>query len=386
MKRIFALALLVGAFTCGLHAQVVTTDVCAILKNPKSFDGKIVSIKGTVVAGFDEFIVKDPTACGFQVDGIWLSYPAGTKGKAGPVAVLQVQPAHNFAGTYTAPTRAAVTLDKGSKDFKQFDSLLAQTHNKGAGMCLGCVANTVTATLVGRLDAVENATLARDKDGKIIGFGGFGNMNAYPARLVLQSVSEVTPKEVDFSKSDEITKGAGPNIGGPQDMYDPIDGALKSIARLAGSPAGTMAEKDVAAFGKHGEHNGVSILYTATNEANPRDEAPGAKDSPDGILFNCIFNLNRIPGDAQVRTVIHMGQHVVDLRTPTPGNEDAPLYIQEYNAWSMTAADAVSVSQNFLTLPGGYLLWNLKWAPEERNTMMDAAIKSYLADYAALSR
>ena len=51
-------------------------------------------------------------------------------------------------------------------------------------MCLGCIRYDVTATLVGRLDAVPDATLQRDKAGKIVGFGGFGNLNAYPARLV----------------------------------------------------------------------------------------------------------------------------------------------------------------------------------------------------------
>jgi hypothetical protein len=81
-----------------------------------------------------------------------------------------------------------------------------------------------------------------------------------------------------------------------------------------------------------------------------------------------------------------MGQHVSDLRSPLPGNEDAPPYVLEYNAWSMTAAAAVSMGQNFLTMPGGYLLWNGKWAPEERNNFMDEALKAYLADYAALSR
>jgi hypothetical protein len=211
-------------------------------------------------------------------------------------------------------------------------------------------------------------------------------MNAYPTRLVLQSVSDVTAKAVDFSKSDEITKGQRPTFGTTQDLFDPVENAQKSIARLAGTPAGELAAKDVAVFGKHGDHTGVSILYTTLNEANPANEALGAKDSPDGILFNCIFNLNRLEGEAQVRSVIHMGQHVSDLRNPPPGNEDAPPYVLEYNAWSLTAADAVSVGQNFLTMPGGYLLWNGKWSPEERNKLMDDALKSYLAEYAVLSR
>jgi len=119
--------------------------------------------------------------------------------------MVHVQPALNFAGEVPATQRTPVELDKNSKDFKQFDSLLATPYKKG-GMCLGCNRYEVSATLVGRVDAVDNATLRRDKAGKIIGFGGFGHMNAYSARLVLQSVSDVTPKEIDYSKTLAATK------------------------------------------------------------------------------------------------------------------------------------------------------------------------------------
>lgn len=386
MKRLFVLALLACACAGGAYAQVVDTTVCAVLKSPKSFDGKVVRIKGTVVAGFDYFLVKDPATCGYQVDGIWLSYPQGTKGKAGPVALLQLQPARNFAGTYTAPTRTAVTLDK-SKDFKQFDSLLSQAHNKGAGMCLGCSRYSVTATLVGRLDAVADGALQRDKAGKIAGFGGFGNMNAYPARLVLQSVADVTPKEIDYSKSDAATKGDAPAFApGGGDLYDPVAAAQKSADSLAGSPAAAQATKNIAAFPKSGEHNGVFIIYGSTTEAEAKNESQGAKDSPDGILFNVTFNLNRLSGDAQARAIMHMGQHISDLRTPIVGNEEAPLFIEEYNAWSMTAAAAIGTGQKFLTLPGGEMLWNSSWPADQRTSMMDEALKNFLANEAALSR
>jgi hypothetical protein len=384
MKRIFVLALLVCACACGLHAQAVDTTVCAIVKNPKSFDGKIVRIKGTVVAGFDQFSVKDSSPCGYPVDSVWLSYPQGTKAKSGPLAIVQVQPAHNFTGTYAAPTRTPVTLDK-SKDFKQFDNLVSQAHSKG-GMCLGCPRYEVTATLVGRLDGVDSALLQRDKAGKIIGFGGFGNMNAYPARLVLQSVADVTQKEIDYSKSDALTKDDVPPPMGEVGSYDPFADAEKSIARLAGSPVGVQAEKDIAVYGKKGEHTGVSIINAATNEAAPKDEAPGVKDSPDGILFNCIFNQNRLDQAATARAVVHMGQHVSDLRSPAPGYEDSPVYVLEYNGWSLTAGAAISSGQKFLTLPGGNVLWNFAWKAEDRQPNLDQALKDFLANEAGLSQ
>jgi hypothetical protein len=385
MKRFFVLALLVGGFACGLHAQAVNTTVCDIVKNPKSFDGKIVSIKGVVTAGLDQFIVRDPTgACGYPVDSIWLAYPAGTKGKAGAGVVVEVQPARNFTGTYTPPTRAAVTLDK-SKEFKQFDSLMAEAPKRLSGLCLGCVRYTVTATLVGRLDGVQSASLQRDKAGKIIGFGGFGNLNAYPARLVLQSVADVQEKEVDYSKTGVPTRG---DFGAPQasqqEMFDPIFAAGKSVEKLKGSPAGEPVAKDVAQFAKG---NGATIINGPTNEASPKDEALGTKDSPDGILFNCLVNQNRVDLTAELRAIIHMGQHISDLRAPAPGNEDAPLYILEYNAWSMTIAVAAYNSpQTKVTMPGGYLLWDAAWPVADRNDIMDKAIKEFLSKEAALSQ
>ncbi len=386
MKCVFVFALLVLGFACGVEAQTVDATVCDIVKNPKPFDGKTVRIKGTVVAGFDDFIVKDSSGpCGYQVDGIWLAYPQGTKGKAGAAAVLEVQPAHNFAGAYTAPTRAAVALDK-SKDFKQFDSLMSQIHNKGADMCFGCARYTVNATLVGRLDTVADAMLKRDTAGKIVGFGGFGNLNAYPARLVLESVSDVTPKEIDYSKTDAITKGDPARVAPPGTMFDPLDAAQKIATALAGNGVSGEAKKNIAVFGKPGEHNGVSIVYGSTNETAQKDEALGTKDSPDGILFNCIINTNRLDGMAQAIALAHMGQHINALRNPAPGSEDAPLYNLEYIAWGMTAANALGSGQKFLTMPGGILLWNSTWKAEERNAKMDDAIKSYLADEAALSR
>jgi hypothetical protein len=90
--------------------KTVDATVCDILKDPQSFNGKIVRIKETVSSGFDEFIIK-PENCKYHVDSIWLSFPEGTKAKSGPSAMLQLQPARNFNGTVTPVDRAPVTLD-----------------------------------------------------------------------------------------------------------------------------------------------------------------------------------------------------------------------------------------------------------------------------------
>lgn len=385
MKRLLMLALVAAASVASLHAQAVDATVCNIVKNPVSFNGKTVRVKGVVFAGFDSFVIKDPSGeCGFPIDSIWLDYPQGTKAKAGPVAVLHIQPAHNYAGTYQAPTRAAVVLDK-SKDFKQFDSLASQAHTKGTGMCLGCARSEVTATFIGRIDAVADAAIKRDAAGKITDFGGFGNMNMYPARLVLQSVSEVSSKEIDYSAYDSIKIDA-PAFGGPGgDLIDPLDTARKIAtgAGLAGTPTGTQAERAIGSYGKHGEHNGVVIAYSTLNEV--KDESPAKVDSPDGVLYTAYFSQGRLQGDALVRALYHIGEHVADLRTPPAAAEVAPPFILEFNGWSMSITTGVVTGQKLLGTSGGAILWNLAWPVSDRQGKMETGLNSALKE-AAISR
>lgn len=393
MKKVLILASMVFGFGSTLYAQAtapVDVKVCDVVKKPEAYNGQIVRIKGTVMADFDEFAIKDATDpnCGYPVNVIWLDYPAGTKGKAGPAAVMVIQPARNFTGKFTAPTRAAVTLDK-SKEFKQFDSLLAQRHEKGADICLGCTRYEVTATLVGRLDSVADATLARDASGKIVGFGGFGNMNAYPARLVLESVSDVTPKEIDYSKNDNETKGdpVTPPIGSSFDLWAAVAAAQGAADRLAPGPPKDAALKASGVFGKAGEHaTGVFLDYGTGNEASPKDEELGTKDSPDGVAFNCTFNSDRLQGDSLTKAVLHMGEHVAEIRTPRPGNETAPPYILESDAWVVTTVAAATGGERFFSLPGGYVVWDASWSVADRNDKMAAVLKDFLLHEALLSQ
>ena len=81
-----------------------------------------------------------------------------------------------------------------------------------------------------------------------------------------------------------------------------------------------------------------------------------------------------------------MGQHVADLRTPQAGSENAPPYILEYNAWVITTITAIAGRQKYLSLPGGYLLWDGTWPEADRNDKMESTLKDYLANQAQLSR
>jgi hypothetical protein len=355
----------------------VDTTVCEILKNPQSFNGKIVRVKGTAVASFDQFAVKG-TGCDTTVNNnIWLSYPEGTKAKAGPAVMVRVQPAHNFAGEVPTVQRTPVELDKSSKDFKQFDSLLATPYKKG-GMCLGCNRYEVTATLVGRLDAAESTKLHRDKAGKIIGFGGFGHMNAYSARLVLQSVSDVTPKEIDYSKTLAATKD---DTAPDQSGMEPLEAAQKLAETSSPTmPAGIQFKRAVEVFGKPKENNGVVIQHGNGNDAAAKYEAKGTVDSPDGLLYTCTINTNRVSGDAESRAIVFAGENIANLRIPLPEGLDAGIYDLENRAWTTTTLDAVGSRQKTMTLPGAYLLWNLTWTPADINKNVGDAIEGFLTN------
>jgi hypothetical protein len=380
MKRLFA-SISVFAFSCCLHAQAVDTTVCDILKAPQSFNGKIVRIKGTVEAGFDQFVVKG-AGCGQKVNDIWLAYPEGTKAKSGPALVLELQPAKNYAGTVAAPEqRAAVTLDK-SKDFKQFDSALSSPF-KGDGMCIGCGRYTVTATLVGRLDGAATS-LQIDKAGKIVSIGGFGNLNAYSARLVLQSVSDVSTQEIDYSKSAAVTKGETLTDAA---VTDPVAEAHKVAAVFgAGNALGARIERASAAFGKENDHNGVMLSFGNGNQATAKDEGKADQDSPDGILYNCKMNMDRLKGSALSIAIAYAGTAIADLRDPQKAAGYAGTYDVAYYAWQTAALGAIGNRLKTLTLPGGYIIWNRGWAAADQDSSLDNGINGFLVGEELLKR
>jgi hypothetical protein len=203
MKRIFIVIVCLFAGAVAAGAQAVDAKVCDILAHARDFDGKMVRITGTVAAGFDEFVMRD-ISCKQSVNAIWLNYPTGTKAKAGPVAVITLQLAKNSPGRVISHSAMPVTLDTGG-DFKKFDSILSVTA-KIPGQCLGCVRSTATATLTGRLDAVEEVSL--EKTGSMFTVvKGFGNLARYPVRLVIQSIANVSQNDIDYSKPADLGEG-----------------------------------------------------------------------------------------------------------------------------------------------------------------------------------
>jgi hypothetical protein len=342
------------------RAQVVDSTVCDILANPSSFDGKIVRIKAVAIAGFEEFALKGE-GCNQMVNAIWLAYPEGTKGKAGPAAFLRLQLGKNHPAAVVNVSRGPVTLDK-NKDFKDFDNFLS-TPAKTSALCLGCVKFMVAATLVGRLDGAKDVGLIRDSAGKVIGLGGFGHLNRYSARLVLQSVSEISPQEIDYSKG----------------------GVATSAAYAPGAPTTDQVKRSVDAFGAPGEDNGVNVGFSGANEVSKDDTTKANANSPDGLLFSSIFDGERLKGPALQIAMSHIGTHIADLRSPSIGISNLFPFALEFRAWQTSVLNAIAAKVKALALPGGYTIYSQAWSNSDLGTNANAAIAGFLTNWASIT-
>jgi hypothetical protein len=269
-----------------------------------------------------------------------------------------------------------------NKDLKQFDSLLS-TPYKGKGMCLGCMRYAVVATLVGRLDSVHEAGAKRDKAGKYVSANGYGSLNQYKARLVLQSVSDVSQQEIDYSRTAIAIKDDSQQ---ETPAGDPV-AAAHQIARAfeIGSAAGAQVERAAAAYGKEGEDNGVQVGFGTPNEVPRGDAVKSNHDSPDGLVFNCTFDMERLKGDGLTRAISHIGNHIADIRNPQSSNVIS-AYDAEYRAWQTTVLSAIGSRQKTMVLPGGFLAWDSNWPAADRGRMIDDGISRFLTEWLSIKK
>ena len=263
-----------------------------------------------------------------------------------------------------------MTLEKNA-DFASFDLYLS-TRPKTNGMCLGCVKSDVQATLVGRIDGTDNAGLVRDKTGQITSLDGFGNMNQYSARMVIQSVSEVTAKEIDYTKTPKV---ADDNQGGNGKDYMALTKKAED-AFAKGTDAPAQIQLAIDAYGAPGQDNGVTVAFGDTANVPDGEGTKSTKSSPDGLLLTVKFDSDKLKGDSLSRAAAHQGAEIVMLRDKTVlGCRE-----MENKAWNTTLLVAIGSHQKTMTLPGGILIWSDTWPAADRSNNAGAALTSYLED------
>ena len=338
-------------------------SVCEVINHPAKWNGKVVRMKGVVQASFDSLLVKGDTCDSV----LWLSYPAGTRAKSGPAAVLTLQLASNSAGT-PGKARPAVALEKNA-DWNAFDTLLA-AKVKTPGMCLGCVKNDVMATLIGRVDGVDDAGLVRDGAGKVTGLDGFGNLNAYTVRLVLTGVAGPVAQEVDYSKAPKVKDDTAG--GGEKDYNGSTRKAEASFAK--GSDPVAQIERALNAYGAAGQDNGVTVGFGGVADVPAGEGTKAAKASPDGLILNVVFDADKLKGDALSRASVHEGSLVASER-----ESSVPTFIKaEQVAWQTALVTTIGARQKTLMLPGGFVLWDADWPVAEQSADAGDGITGFL--------
>ncbi len=248
---------------------------------------------------------------------------------------------------------------------------------------LGCPRYTVRATLTGRLDAVEKAGFTRDSFGVITAIQGFGNLNRYRARLVLQSVTEVAADQIDYSKKIEPQiSGEGlkqSSSGETVVAGDPVQALRSAASRLKPGGFQQVRISDAAkAFGEQGEENGVVVGFGRASAAN--DVPTADPNSPDGVVFQATFDVDKLKGTALAVAIAHVGTHIADFRSPRM--RAAPNRLSgfpfEWRAWQTSILAAETFGEGRVILPEGTLAWSGAWKPDAVSSLADRAITEFV--------
>ena len=214
--------------------------------------------------------------------------------------------------------------------------------------------------------------LARDKSGNITGLDGFGNMSLYMARLVIESVSDVAAKEIDYSKAPKID---GDNQGGNGKDYVALTRKTEEAFPKGSDPVLTI-EKALAALGAPGQDNGVTIAFGDVANVPDGEGTKSAKTSPDGLRLTVRIDPDKLKGDAESRAIAHQGAEVDLLRQKDAGDGTAI----EVKAWQTTLYVTIGARQKTLTLPGGIVLWSDSWPAADKESNASKALTQYVVD------
>jgi hypothetical protein len=146
--------------------RTLKTTVCDIASHPEQFDGKIVRVEARIRSEIEVFGITDPRNKCKNI--FWLTYP------------------DEADATHPGSTikRTPVDLRK-DEQFELFEKYLdAKMYPRFEGTNCYCKRYEVTATLTGRVDVATKEQR------------GFGHLNGWKVQLVLQTVTDIMPKDL----------------------------------------------------------------------------------------------------------------------------------------------------------------------------------------------
>ena len=346
---------------------VVVASSCDLLARPMEFNGQHVQVTGTVQAGLDDFLLRADGCTGVRRDAplaVWIDLPEGSRAKVGP-AIRTV-----FAVVGSAPAPSSTVHLVRNDAWKNFDDSLTATF-RSVGSCLGCVANTATATLTGWVEAVD--ALPWQKDGqRFTRYSGFGNLNAYRVRLVLEQVTDVTPHPVNYGAAANALAMASPSLP-PGDAERLLQSASETFAN--GTAAYGQLRRAGVAFGSKADRNGILMRPLPPNERRAGEQTTGASSSTDGLIAYVDYDPNRLTPDGLVRALAIEGSALADVREAR--SRPALVELDGHGVQTLLLL-AAATGMRSLTLPGGAVLWQSVWPETERKDHVTTALALYL--------
>ena len=355
--------------------EVVDTTPCDVLAHPADFDGKTVRMQGTVQVGLDDFLLRAEGCTVIRRSdapyAIWIDLPEGTRSRVGPA----IRVTYAVAGTAASPL-PQVRLER-SRDFKVFEDALAEPL-KRTGMCLGCTRNTVTATVTGHIDALNQVEWHRAGK-RVTGIRGYGHLNHYRVRLVLESVSAVTPHPVDYGKAAAALDQASPEFyhgaGDPVRILYTLGEAFPN-----GSATFGQIRRASVAFGTAKEPDGVVLRPGITGEVPAAELSTGAVTSSDGLVAYVTYDPARLTNDALLRALASVGSELADLRENAGAQS---LFDLDAHGIGTAVLTGIASRQRTLTMPGGFVVWNAGWEEAARAKESAAETLHYVRDWKA---
>lgn len=191
------------------QVEPVETSVCSVLKDPGSFNNKLVKIRGYVIANFEYSALVDESCA---KGGIWFLFADGS----GPpqleawVSGTARAGAKDTKGQRAEPLPVELVADANYEQLVHYWELSESGRSCAArphvpGDLPDCTTYRVTATFVGRLEGIATTISAKhqkktEKD--LVKAKGFGQMGMFDAQIVVQSVENVVAvDETDLRKN-----------------------------------------------------------------------------------------------------------------------------------------------------------------------------------------
>jgi hypothetical protein len=165
--------------------EPVKTTLCALVKSPQQFNGKIVQVRAAIEGGVlrDKSCSEPNTKNSSTERGAQIALSFGDPASTGTP----------LCGDWGPP----IVLKKDSEFWRMARYAFKFYTSEWGQVCYQCPLYTVIVDATGRFEHVDK-TRANHSNTACASFGGHLGFGAYESRLVLESVDRVTADAIDM--------------------------------------------------------------------------------------------------------------------------------------------------------------------------------------------